>query len=98
MAKEQRLIDANALFDELVKKQYSAQSMGILHTEYPNMMAIVAKQPTMDAVPVVRCKDCKHCCLDLSGRDAHLCMRKEVGFVVRRKLDDFCSYGERKEN
>lgn len=49
-----------------------------------------------DVVKVVRCKDCKHFCLDLSGRENHLCMRKEVGFVVRRKADDFCSYGERK--
>lgn len=48
-----RLIDADALFDELVEKQYSAQSMGILHTGYPNMMAIVSKQPTVDAAEVV---------------------------------------------
>ena len=54
------------------------------------------KFPTVDAVEVVRCKDCKHCCLDLSGRENHLCMRKEIGFVVRRKANDFCSYGERR--
>ena len=53
---------------------------------------------SLDIAGIVRCKDCKHCCLDLSGRENHLCMRKEVGFVVRRKANDFCSYGERKGN
>ena len=43
-----RLIDADVLLDELLKRQYSAQSMGIFHTEYPHMRGIVAKQPTID--------------------------------------------------
>ena len=64
---------------------------------FPEVGGCSAFKSKGDFVEVVRCKDCKHCCLDLSGRDAHLCMRKEVGFVVRRKLDDFCSYGERRE-
>lgn len=55
-----RLIDADALNNELIERQYSAQSMGVLHSGYPHMMAIVSKQPTVDAVPVVRCKDCCH--------------------------------------
>jgi len=57
-------------------------------------------QELLKRADVVRCKDCKHCLLDLSGREAHLCMRMENGFPVRkrRKADDFCSYGERKDN
>lgn len=60
------------------------------------------KAPAADVVPVVRCKDCKHfreyitvgtVCTkyvkSLSGR--------EVGLRATGK-DDFCSYGERKEN
>ena len=42
--------------------------------------------PTVDAVPVVRCKDCKH----EFGGSCILC-----GFQ-KRKPEDFCSYGERK--
>lgn len=52
MANEQRLIDANALFAELVEKQYSEQTMGIVASYYPQMRAIVASQPTVDAVEV----------------------------------------------
>lgn len=50
-----------------------------------------------DAVPVVRCKDCKH---EISTAD----IRARTGsYWCNYKLqpcdaDDFCSYGERKEN
>lgn len=44
--------------------------------------------PTVDAVPVVRCKDCKY--RDgTPGQPNILCAQMHE--------DDFCSYGERKE-
>lgn len=43
--------------------------------------------PAADVAPVVRCKDCKH----EFGGSCIIC-----GFQ-KRKPDDFCSYGERKE-
>lgn len=52
--------DANALFDELLKKQHSDQSMGIVVSFYPQMRAIVVNQPTVDAVEVVRCEHCMY--------------------------------------
>lgn len=51
-----------------------------------------ASIPTVDAVPVVRCKDCKHCLIDNKRGDG-LCMR--IVYRERKRLDDFCSYGER---
>lgn len=94
-----RLIDADALFDELVKKQYSAQSMGILHTEYPNMMAIVSKQPIVDAVEVVRCENCEIGFKKfVNGKEVIECQRHQYDDPRQyKKLDDYCSYGERKE-
>ena len=65
--------------------------------EHDHFIKMIYDAPTVDAVEVVRCKDCKHCCFDLSGRDVHYCMNEKGGFIMRRKLDDFCSYGERKE-
>ena len=53
MANKKRLIDANVLNSELIERQYRDQTMGILHTPYPHMRAIVANQPTVDAVEVV---------------------------------------------
>lgn len=43
--------------------------------------------PTVDAVPVVRCKECKW-----TGGD-FVCYR---GVMVQHKPEDFCSYGERR--
>lgn len=53
--------------------------------------------PTVDAVPVVRCKDCRH----WSGRKYNVHIN---GFLpwcrfsaLQREANDFCSYGERKD-
>ena len=43
--------------------------------------------PTVDAVPVVRCKECKWTVGDF------VCYR---GVMVQHKPEDFCSYGERR--
>ena len=47
-----RLIDAYVLNSELIERQYRDQTMGILHSPYPHLRAIVANQPTVDAVEV----------------------------------------------
>lgn len=52
----------------------------------------------VDAVPVVRCKDCKHwgC---YGGEDSHKGDCSElVGLESCMYEDDFCSYGERRDN
>ena len=48
--------------------------------------------PTVDAVPVVRCKDCKWLYDDM---DDYFC-RSHRG-LVRICENSFCSYGERKD-
>lgn len=52
--------------------------------------------PAVDAVPVVRCKDCKVCRgfpgPDIEQNELGLC--KWSGTLM--KPDDFCSYGERR--
>ena len=47
---------------------------------------IAMRLPAVDAVEVVRCKDCKYW-------DFGDCFRQEL-----TRPDDFCSYGERKDN
>lgn len=51
--------------------------------------------PTVDAVEVVRCKDCEYFLkAEVNGKDFLICQ------VTDKEIfeDDFCSYGERKEN
>ena len=49
------------------------------------LIGIIENAPTVDAVPVVRCKECKYW-------DRGDCYRLELS-----RPDDFCSYGERRE-
>ena len=52
------------------------------------------KMPTIDAVPVVRCRECKHCDPENHHCDHHM----STAAPLRRKPEDFCSYGERKDD
>ena len=53
--------------------------------------------PTVDAVEVVRCRECVNCLIDNTERKYNLCMRHNSVFPRKVDLMDFCSYGERKE-
>lgn len=62
-----------------------------------NAIDMLKKAPTVDAVPVIRCKDCK---FSMSGIDKYneryiLCQLHERSYGV---IDDgFCMWAERKE-
>lgn len=62
------------------------------------ILAEIEYTPTADVVEVVRCKDCKHWCIQ-EGNDvnqSYFCSRDKMWCMPTRKADDFCSYGERK--
>lgn len=70
-------------------------------------LTMVDSAPTIDAVPVVRCRDCKH--YQHYGKTSLLENGKNVkaGWCYRRirfdeecrmPADGFCSYGQRKED
>ena len=82
-----RMIDADALM-------YEANSDGAYG--YVDAKQI-SEAPTVDAVPVVRCRECVNCLIDNTERKYHLCMRHNSVFPRKVDLMDFCSYGERKE-
>ena len=86
MANKKRLIDANALIEE-------ANAEGA----YGYVDAFqIANASTVDAVEVVRCRDCKHW-----HKETLFCDYMPYGEVQERVnwyADDFCSYGERKDN
>lgn len=99
-----RLIDADALFNWGKYKLSDAVKYGNKDEEHLDfsystlMMYEIADEvddaPTIDAVPVVRCKECEYynitCCSDGCG----WCEKMDRGVH-----DDFyCSCGERKES
>lgn len=57
---------------------------------------MLKKAPTIDAVPVVRCKDCKWFTMDNTG--GTYCNHLTCGLFNGYEPDAFCSYGERKES
>ena len=50
--------------------------------------------PAADVAPVVRCMDCKHC----DPENYHCDHPMGTAAPLKRKPDDFCSYGERKDS
>lgn len=77
------------------KRTYTA---GLFDTEedFERVNDIFDYAPTVDAEVVVRCKDCKHydmgVCLKIySDGNVH------AAAWQKRRPEDFCSYGERKE-
>lgn len=66
---------------------------------YGYAVSFIDNAPAVDAVEVVRCKDCKH--FDLRSME---CQNDSVvtdneggaSFTLNFYLDDFCSYGERR--
>ena len=90
-----RLIDAESLAENWF---YTAAT----GTKAVELVEIEAA-PTIDAVPVVRCRECKYWSeLDLEGHYSdgivcRLCIRETAWRPLFRDAKDFCSYGERKE-
>ena len=85
-----RLIDADALIPKGTKV---TNDVMVIHDA-------ITKAPIIDAVPVVRCKDCKF----YNTRNHHMIceMHSEIpdqygsGFDMQMLPDNFCSYGEQK--
>ena len=61
-------------------------------TSLPCEECVVKDAPTVDAVPVVRCKDCARC---VPYKGVPFCNKWRTFPEV--ELDGFCSYAERKE-
>ena len=91
-----RLIDADALMEQirLLANRTSLGEITLPSIGGLEIVGLIIKAPAIDAVPVVRCKDCRHnygfthnlCCSDIVC-DYHM----SDGF----EENDFCSYGAR---
>ena len=103
MANEKRLIDANALTDVIEHTDWYHISVSGKLADGANpehniplfkaddIYEALENAPTVDAVEVVRCKDCKQ--YEYIAYDYGRC-RKTMLLI---KNDDFCSRGERRE-
>lgn len=62
------------------------------HYAYSVMLNEILNRPAADVVSVVRCKDCKYRTVERSGL-----VRCRAFNYMPMCVDNFCSYGERKE-
>ena len=114
METEKRLIDANALleagnetkmpdiFPDWLNMTIAEQEAACKHGRF--LKNLIQKLPTVDAVEVVRCKDCTFWTYEGIGSST----MKRFGSCAKWYpfgneqhscyYDDFCSYGERKDN
>ena len=82
-----RLIDADALIEDIVRLPNAG-----IHW-FVNAEAVfitIDRQPTIDAVPVVRCKDCKW-----MVEDGHC--REFADASLKPNPNDYCSAGVKKD-
>ena len=106
-----RMIDANAVVKAILEERDKiprtiTTAPYELGTEKPyhagdqmrggirKALRCIEQATTVDAVPVVRCRECKMWRKSKQFRDNHICFRYETVTYP----DDFCSYGERKED
>lgn len=100
-----RLIDADAL-KEYITKAYEEMKSEFKTDKYRDIAKLVTESfcmdideaPTVDAVEVVRCKDCKWFKTNYTwnGSECKVCGIEPYGSIG--ELDDFCSRGERKDD
>ena len=106
---DKRLIDADEMAVNESEAYMSAQmkidspvTLGINSVVHRKIQQLIADPPTIDAVPVVRCEDCKYCNISLvlpTGRKMYNCMEGTHDHQMLLNPNDFCNRGERrKEN
>ena len=88
MVSEKRLIDADRaeLYDAIGRNAFRNRQ---------DIIDLINNQPTVDAVPVVRCKDC------IRRYDTDECpmwFLSEGQYYEFTRDDGFCDRGERKDN
>ena len=105
-----RLIDIDRLCNDLAKRWSIADKKkeDIIRAVMADVVTpIVVSQPTVDAVPVVRCKDCKHW-IPYDWMFSEVWQSRNMGDYPENEIgcaycdmsmtsNDFCSRGERKD-
>lgn len=86
-----RLIDADRLYEDIYDNVSAPYEEAVWAKE--DCLTEVYAAQTVDAVEVVRCRECDHKTYDENGKP--YCFQLEM--YLNKELDFFCKYGERKE-
>ena len=81
---------------EAAKRELLSWAVCMNHPEYlmkDDALHVIDSIHAADVAEVVRCRECKYCDPENHHCDHHM----GTAAPLRRKPDDFCSYGERKK-
>lgn len=84
-----RLIDADGINIHDVSPEYGFVVMGVTEED-------IGLEPTIDAVPVVRCRDCTHWNSVMKESEFGLCDAWVTLFICTGS-DEYCKRGKKKE-
>ena len=97
-----RLIDADALKATMIETLEQIKANPKMDGQEMHIIAGIAmlgemidSAPTIDAVPVVRCRECIHWVGDFPGATTYVKRCEWAGYMVGE--NGYCVYGERKE-
>ena len=105
-ADEMAMNESEAYMNAQVGEKVNSITRSINTIVHQKIQALIADTPTIDAVPVVRCKDCKRftacgdsyvCGHALPTKPLSQYLLYGTDILAEVKPDDFCSYGERKD-
>lgn len=85
-----RLVDANKLKEDVLDLPNCPNEFSDTYDK-ARILDLVDEQPAVDAVEVVRCKDCR-----FYYKDEKWCER--LGLCGAFNENDFCSHGERRKD
>lgn len=90
MSNEKILIDSAELINKLpvIDQDRQISLIGAV----ADIITMISECTPVDAVKVIRCRDCRHYALWADGRSMHYCDKRDCTAYD----DDFCSYGERR--
>ena len=79
---------------DLIDRKHLIKNLNMFAPEHYSALinSLILKEPTVDAVPVIRCRDCKF--LRFTGT-VWKCQNRLVMMLC--EPNDYCSRGERKE-
>lgn len=86
-----RPVDADAIYNKALEDHQKGE---IEDWDVDSIINYLDGAPTINTVETVYCKDCKHK-LRTVANGVVICREKHG--MVQPSLDDFCSYGERRE-
>lgn len=90
-----RLIDAEALYKTIDQEADFYGGFGDNVITASELRRCIEMVPTINAVPVVRCRDCKK---GWPAGEYVYCMKPHAGHWPTHKWDWYCADGERKED